>query len=89
MRKSRFTEPQIVSILKEAEGRQLPVQELCRKHGITEQTYYRWKSKYGGLEVQHLHELKALQTENAELKKLVGEMTLENRAIKAVLEKKF
>jgi len=86
--KRRFTEEQIIKILKEgASG--IKVSDLVRQHGIAEQTYYRWKSKYGGLEVSDARRLKALETENRRLKKIVAEKELHIEALKDVLEKKW
>src|ERR1700683_5173398 len=86
MRKSRYTEEQIVGILKESEAG-LPTAELCRKHGISEQTFYRWKAKYGGLEVSEARRLRQLEEENRKLKQLVAEQALDIVGFKAVLEK--
>jgi len=88
MRNSRFTETQIVSILKEAEVG-LAVNEVCRKHGISSATYYKWKSKYGGLEASELKRIKELEAENAKLKRMFADMALENTALKDLIEKKL
>jgi putative transposase len=88
MKKSRFTEAQIISILKEQEQGQ-KVADLCRKHGISDQTFYNWKSKYGGMDVDELKRLKDLEQENARLKKMVANQSLEIDIIKDLLKKKF
>jgi putative transposase len=88
MKGKRFSEEQIIAVLKEADaGAKTP--DLCRRHGITEQTFYRWKSKYGGLEVSEMRRLRQLEDENRKLKHVVAELTLDNRALKEVLTKKF
>ena len=88
MRKSRFTESQIVGILNEVEVG-MKVAEVCRKHGITTKTYYAWKSKYGGMSISDIKRLKELEAENAKLKKMFAEMALENHALKDLIEKKL
>lgn len=86
MRKSKFSETQIVSILNEAEAGR-PVKEVCRQHGISPASYYKWKSKYGGLSVSELKRMKELEAENAKLKRLYADMALENTALKDLIEK--
>jgi len=88
MRKSKFTESQIVGILGEGEAG-LPVAELCRKHGISNATYYQWKSKYLGVSASELKRIKDLEAENSKLKRIYAELALENTAIKDVLSRKF
>ena len=88
MRRSRFTTDQIVAILKEVEvGGQTG--EACRRHGISEQTFYRWKSKYGGMEASDAARLKGLEDENRRLKKLLAEAELDKAMLKDVLSKKW
>ena len=88
MKKSRFTETQIVSILSEADAG-MSVQELCRKHGISPATYYSWKSKYGGMSASDLKRLKELQEENLRLKRMYADLSLENQALKDLISKKL
>ena len=86
--KKRFSEEQIVKILQEAEIADTQ-REVIRKHNITEQTFYRWKKKYGGMSVAEVKRLKSLEVENAKLKKLLAEQMLVNEALKEVVEKKL
>jgi len=88
MKKSRFSESQIVGILNEVEAG-LKVADVCRKNGISNQTYYVWKSKYGGMSVADIKRLKELEEENVKLKKMFADMALENHALKDLLEKKL
>jgi putative transposase len=86
--KKRFSDEQIINILKEQEAG-FPVKEITRRHGISEQTFYRWKSKFGGMEVSDAKRLRTLETENAKLKKLLAEQMLDNVALKDVLSRKW
>ena len=88
MKKSRFTETQIVSILKEADAGR-PVKEVCRKHGISDATFYNWKSKYGGMSASELKRTKEMEVELSELKRMYAELAMENRALKDLIEKKL
>ena len=88
MKKSKFTESQIVAILAEGEAG-MPVAEVCRKYGISTATYHQWKSKYPGVSANELKRIKDLEAEYAKLKRMYAELALENVAIKDVLTKKF
>ena len=88
MKKIRHTESQIIGILKEQE-QGLKVTEICRKHNIADQTFYSWKKRYGGMQVDELKRLKELEYENARLKKMYANLSLEHDAVKDLLEKKF
>ena len=88
MKKSRFTETQIVAALKEADAGK-SVKEICRSHGISDATYYKWKSKYGGMEASDLKRVKELEAENTRLKRLFADMALENAAMKDLIAKKL
>ena len=88
MKRSRFTETQIVSILKEAESG-ISVVDLCRKHGMSDASFYKWRSKYGGLEASELKRLKALEDENSRLKRMYSELSLDHQVLKDVIEKKL
>lgn len=85
--KKRFTEAQIIGILKEAEAG-LPVKELCRKHNVSDASFYNWRKKYGGMDVSEARRLKALEDENRRLKKLLAEAVLDNDALKVALRVK-
>src|SRR5215210_1724926 len=86
--KKKFTESQIVATLKKQEAG-IPVKEICRELGISDATFYNWKSKYGGMEASDVKRLKDLEAENAQLKSMFAEMSIENRALKNLLEKKL
>ena len=85
--KKRFSEEQIIGFLREADAG-LPIKELCRKHGFSDASYYLWRSKFGGMTGSDAKRLKALESENAQLKKLLAEQVLENEVIRDVLQKK-
>jgi putative transposase len=84
MRKSRFSEQQIIAILKEHEAG-MSTAEVCRRHGVSQPTFYSWKSKFGGLEVSEAKRLKALEEENRKLKKLLAEQVMDNATLKEML----
>ena len=88
VKKKRFTEEQIIGYLKQADAG-MAVKDLCRKHGFSEASYYLWRSKVGGMDVSDAKRLKALESENARLKKLLAESMLENEITREVLRKKF
>jgi putative transposase len=88
MKKSRFTEAQIVKILKEVEAGRM-VKEVCREYGMSDATYYNWKAKYGGMEASDLKRLKELEDENRKLKQMYAELSLEHKVLKDVIEKKL
>ena len=86
--KKRYSEEQVIGFLKEAESG-VPVKELCRRHGFSEGSFYAWRSKFGGMEVSDAKRLKALESENARLKKLLAESMLENEVTREALRKKW
>ncbi len=88
MKKSRFTESQIAAILKEADAG-MKVADVCRSHGISQPTFYNWKSKYGGLEVSELRRIKELEGEHAKLKRMYADLAMENHALKELIGKKL
>lgn len=88
MKKSRFTETQIVTILKQADAG-IPVKDICQQAGISVPTYYQWKAKYGGLDASELRRVKELEAENAKLKRMYAELALDNVAMKDLIAKKL
>ena len=88
MKKSRFTENQIINILKEQESG-LKVKEICRKYGISDATFYNWKGKYGGMDANQLKQLKQMEAELSQYKKMYAELAHENYALKNLIEKKL
>ena len=88
MKKKRYTEQQIIKILKEAETG-MPVADLSREHGFSQSAFYKWKAKYGGLEVSQLKHLKTLEEENRRLKQMYAELSLDHKLLKEIVEKKL
>jgi putative transposase len=88
MKRSKYSEEQIVRILKEADAG-IKITDLCRKYGFSEPTYYNWKAKYGGMSISDVKRLKQLEDENRRLKQIVADLTLDNQALKAVVTKNF
>jgi putative transposase len=88
MKRSRFSEDQIIGMLKEHEAG-VPVAELCRKHGVSTASIYKWKAKYGGMDVSEAKKLRALEDENSKLKRLLADAMLDNSALKDLLGKKW
>ena len=88
MKKSKFSESQIVNILKEAEAG-VSLEELSRQHGLSKATFYKWKAKYGGMEVSALKRLKELEEENRRLKQMYADLSLEHKVLKDIVEKKL
>jgi putative transposase len=87
MKKSRFTETQIMSVLRQAEGG-MAVADLCREHGISNATFYQWRSKFGGMDASMITEMKTIQDENRRLKKMFAELSMQNELLKEALGKK-
>ena len=88
MKRSRFTEEQIIAILREQEAG-VPTADVCREHGVSSATFYKWKAKFGGLDVSEAKRLKALEDENARLKRMLADTMLDNAALKDLLGKKW
>ena len=88
MARKRHTEEQIIKVLRQAESG-VKVSDVCREHGISDATYYKWRSKFGGMEIHEAKRLRTLEDENRRLKQIVADLTLDKQALKAVLEKNF
>lgn len=84
----RYTEEQIIAVLKEADAGSKTA-DICRKHGISDATFYKWKAKYAGMEISDLRKMKALEEENSKLKRIVADLSLDNRALKDIVSKNF
>jgi putative transposase len=88
MKKTRYTETQIIKVLKEVEGGRM-IKDICREYGISDATYYNWKSKYGGMTASDVKKLKELEDENRRLKRMYADLSLQHEALKDVVEKKL
>jgi len=88
MKKKRFTEHQIIKILKEAEAG-VPIQDLCRQHGFSKSSFYKWRAKYSGMDASDLKRLKELEEENRKLKQMYADLSLEHKVLKDIVEKKL
>jgi len=88
MQRKRFSEEQIIAVLKEAETG-MKTADLCRKHGISDCTYYNWKNRYGGMQVSEVRRMRVLEDENRRLKQIVADLSLDNQALKAINSKNF
>jgi len=87
MKTSRYSKPQILAILRQAEGG-VPVAELCREHGMSDASFYKWRAKYGGMDASMVSSMKAMEDENRRLKKMFGELSMQNELLKEALGKK-
>ena len=88
MKRTRFTEEQIIKVLKQAESG-IPTKELCRQHGISQGSFYKWKAKFGGMDVSDAKKLRGLETENSRLKRMIADLMLDNQILKDVNSKKW
>lgn len=87
MKQSRYSEPQILAILRQAEGG-VPVSELCREHGMSDASFYKWRARYGGMDASMVSSMKAMEDENRRLKKMFAELSMQNELLKEALGKK-